>query len=170
MTEGEDEGLVKVLVDLPNHWATGAESMWAKPLGNDEYELRNSPFYAYGLNWGDVVKAVAPEPDLKPIVLDVVRSSGNRTLRIHFQKSIARPEQLKYLDDLAQLGLSYERAGQTLIALDIDKDSDYGAICDNLWALEEQGILEYETCEQRAEGRFDDGPSDDEDNSSEYAS
>jgi hypothetical protein len=144
--------------------------MWAKPLGNDEYELRNSPFYAYGLNWGDVVKAVAPEPHLKPIILDVVRASGNRTLRIYFQKGVTRPKQLKYLDELAQLGLSYERANGKLIALDIDHDSDFGAICDRLWVLEEQGVLEYETCEPRAEGRFDDGPEDEiSEDASEHA-
>ena len=41
-----DAGLVKIHVDLPNHWATGGESMWATPLGFDLYRIENVPFYA----------------------------------------------------------------------------------------------------------------------------
>src|SRR5689334_6035474 len=133
MSKERDEELVKVLIDLPNHWATGGESVWAKPLGNDEYEIRNTPFYAYGINWGDVV--VAPElgPDLKPIVRRVVRPSGNRTSRIFFSDGIDRELQTQYLEKIIDLGLSYERANGALIALDIHAGSDYGKICDQLW-------------------------------------
>jgi hypothetical protein len=161
MSEEVDEGLVKVFVDLPNHWATGGESMWAKPLGNDEYELRNTPFYAYGLNWGDIVLAISAEDRLKPEVREVVRQSGNRTLRLYFQNNLDRSTQVRFLEDISELGLSYERATEILIALDIPSESNYEAICNHLWALENDGILEYETCESRSEGSFDD--SDDPD-------
>lgn len=101
MSEEVDEGLVKVFVDLPNHWATGGESMWAKPLGNDEYELRNTPFYAYGLNWGDIVLAISAEERLKPEVREVVRQSGNRTLRLYFQNNLDRSTQVRFLEDIS---------------------------------------------------------------------
>jgi hypothetical protein len=163
MSEESEEGLVKVFVDLPNHWATGGESMWAKPLGNDEYELRNTPFYAYGLNWGDIVKAISPEPTFKPEVREVVRPSGSRTLRLYFKDDLDRPSQLQLLNEMKDFGLSYERATEILIALDIPSESDYDAIYDHLLALENKGILEYETCEPRIEGSFDDSDeSDDE--------
>ena len=35
----ENEELTKIVLDLPNHWAAGGESMWAKPLGENLYEL-----------------------------------------------------------------------------------------------------------------------------------
>jgi hypothetical protein len=169
MSEDDDEGLEKVLVALPNHWATGGESIWAKPLGKDEYELRNSPFYAYGLNWGDIVLAISAEPDLKPLVRKVVRPSGNRTLRVFFGDNLSRESQNEYLDGLKDLGLSYERATGHLVALDVEANGDYDAICDELWKLEKEGVLQYETCEARAEGRFDDGPEvDDEIEGHEY--
>ena len=168
MSEETEDELVKILIDLPNHWATGGESVWAKPLGNDEYEIRNTPFYAYGINFGDIVEATEPRLDLKPIVRKIVRPSGNRTLRIYFSDGIDRESQIEFLEQLAVLGLNYERATGALIALDIHAGSDYGKVCDRLWALEQQGVLEYETCEPRAEGRFDDGPADDEEVVSEY--
>jgi|SRR5215204_1087771 len=158
MSDEENQGLAKVFVHLPNHWATGGESVWAKGLGNDEYELRNTPFYAYGLNWGDVVLTITPDPEQIPQVQKVLRPSGNRTLRIFFAKDMNRESQVEQLDRLKAYGLSYERATETLIALDVDSNSDYDTICNELWNLEQLGILEYETCEPRAEGRFDDGP------------
>ncbi len=162
MSEESEEGLVKVFIDLPNHWAISGESIWAKPLENDEYEIRNTPFYAYGLNWGDIVKAVSLDPTLKPEVREVVRPSGNRTLRLYFKKNLDHRSQLQLLEEICKLGLSYERANEILIALDIPSESDYGAICDHLWALENDGVLEYETCEPRIEGSFDDSDQYDE--------
>lgn len=154
----ENDELEKIYVDLPNHWATGGESFWAKDLGNAEYELRNTPFYAYGLNWGDIVLAISSAPDRKPEIQKVIRPSGNRTLRVFFGDLVSRESQVEHLDGLHALGLSYERATKRLVALDVAPDSDYGEICNELWKLEQQGILEYETCEPRADGRFDDGP------------
>ena len=81
-----DENLTKVHVDLPNNPAMGGESMWAVDLGNDLYELRNVPFHAYDLNFGDVVRATADSPELKPEIRGVERRSGHRTLRVFFQK------------------------------------------------------------------------------------
>ena len=162
MSKENDEGLVKVFVDLPNHWATSGESMWAKPLGNDLYELRNTPFYAYGLNWGDIVRAEAREPDFKPEVLSLITPSGNRTLRVYFKDKLSRQVQNDYLHSLKNLGFSFERATDMLVALDIEAGADYQAICNKIWELEQEGILEYETCEPRVQGSFDDGPDENE--------
>ena len=70
------DNLTKVHIDLPNHWGTGGESMWARALAEDRYEIRNVPFYAYGLNFLDVVLANSDDPDLKPEVRRVVQASG----------------------------------------------------------------------------------------------
>src|SRR5262245_56299849 len=83
--EADAEGLTKVHIDLPNHWWFKGESLWARPLGDDLYEIHNVPFCAYDINCRDVVRATADGPDLKPEIREVVRRSGNRTLRIIFQ-------------------------------------------------------------------------------------
>ncbi|CAA9376832.1 MAG: hypothetical protein AVDCRST_MAG74-42 [uncultured Pyrinomonadaceae bacterium] len=160
MNESQEE-LEKVYVDLPNHWAVGGESMWAKSLGNNLFEICNAPFYAYGLNWGDVVRAESAESNLKPEVLEVVKPSGNKTLRIYFAEKADENSQTEYLKTLKQFKVSYERANDNLVALDIEPDADYDALCDKLWKLEQEGILEYETCESRVQNKFDDEPEED---------
>ena len=38
------------------------ETPWAKRLGDNLYELDNSPFYAYNVSWKDAIEAL-PAPD-----------------------------------------------------------------------------------------------------------
>lgn len=109
--------LVKVIVDLPNHWRTSGESMWARPLGDDLYELHNSPFSAYDLNYLDVVVAVSAEPHLKPQICRIERRSGHRTLRLIFKATTERPERDKILSKINDLGATYENADSTLYSL-----------------------------------------------------
>ncbi len=69
------ESFKKVHVDLPNHWAIGGESMWAEPLGNDLYKIENVPFYAYGLNYQDTVRATPESEDQIPEIRELVKKS-----------------------------------------------------------------------------------------------
>ena len=152
--------LVKVVVDLPHHWNTNGESMWARSLGNDLYELRNSPFSAYDLNYLDVVFAMSSEPGLKPQISRIERRSGHKTLRLIFMAATGRLERDKILVRINELGATYENANSTLYSLDIPPTENYQSLCDELWNLEESGSLEYETCEARVPGSFDAAPTD----------
>lgn len=134
--------------------------MWARPLGDDAYELQNVPFHAYDLNYLDVVEAVAASPDRKPSVIRVVRRSGHRTLRLVFKESTPDPDRVPLLESLKTLGASLEGADRKYFALDIEPAGDYAAVRTRLDEWTSQGILDYETCEARVEGSFDDKPSD----------
>lgn len=160
--DNEESSLTKVHIDLPNHWATGGESVWALPLGDDLYEIRNTPFYAYDINWGDVVRAHSDDPKLKPEVREVVKRSGNKTLRVIFNEEVNEEEQDSVLSSLQFPDLSWERATELLVAIDVHPEADYEAVRDKLLELEQKEILGYETCEARVSGSFDDAPSDDE--------
>ena len=74
------ENLRNIHVDLPNHPTACGESMWAVDLGDDLYELRNVPFLAYGLNYGDVVRATQDGPGLKPEIRSVEILGADGTL------------------------------------------------------------------------------------------
>src|SRR5689334_16998522 len=100
--------LVKVYVDLPNHWMYKGESMWARALGNDLYELDNSPFCAYGLNYKDVVFALADNPSQKPRILRIDRRGGHRTLRFRFPATVDRSDRDRFMEKLVGMGTSFE--------------------------------------------------------------
>jgi len=156
MSEGEN--LTKVHIDLPNHWATGGESMWAVELGGDIYEIRNVPFYAYDLNYGDVVRATPDTSDLIPEVREVLRRSGHNTLRLFFKKSVAESHSLELLATLRPLGVSYEGLNSFYFALDLGPETNIAKVRDILDTWEQQGLIEYETCEARVQGGFDAAP------------
>jgi hypothetical protein len=156
-----EEPLTKIYVDLPRHWATGGESMWALSLGGDLYEVRNTPFYAYNLNFLDVVRALPPSPDVKPHVLAIVRRSGHETLRVFFDETIQESRRVAILDDLARFGVSYEGCSPRYFALDVTPGSSVADLRAHLDQLEHQNLLSYETSEARIPGSFDDRPADD---------
>lgn len=155
-----EEGLEKIHIDLPNHWAIGGESMWAEPLGNDLYKIENVPFYAYGLNFHDIVRATSDSDELKPEIRELVKASGHRTFRVFFEKHLERIEQEEILNSMKDLTISYERANSIYFALDMQPEGDYQAVFDRLDELEQQNLLGFETCETRVEGSFDDAPED----------
>lgn len=154
----DEEKFTKVRVDLPNHWGAGGESMWARRIGDDLYELRNVPFFAYGLNFLDVVRATVDAPDLKPEIRAVVRKSGHRTLRVMFSDSLPEGRAVELLDSLSPLKVSWEGANSRHFALDLEPDADEGAVRGRLDAWEAGGLLHYETCEALRPGTFDRGP------------
>ena len=150
----DDPPLTKIVIDLPGHWATGGEGIWAKSLGEDLYQIDNIPFHAYGLNLADIVEAVEPSPELKPQVSKVVKPSGHRTLRIIFEKDLTEEEQIPYLKEMKEMGVGIERNNRVFLALDIPPEVDYQLVCDHLGKLEQENILGYETCEVRIPGTF----------------
>jgi hypothetical protein len=76
-----NDGLVKVTFDLPEKDGTFAtESLWAEPIGDDLYLLRNVPFYLRGFSEQDTVKAEEHEGRL--VVRSIVERGGHSTYRI----------------------------------------------------------------------------------------
>lgn len=144
--EGSDnEGLVKLYLDLPDDEGVGGESLWARPVGPDLYEIRNVPFHAYDLHFNDVVRASTIAPGEKPRIQEVVKRSGHRTLRVIFPDATPESRQAELLGELRPFGATYERATRLYVAIDVEPSGDYQAVCDRLWAWEKDGILEYET-------------------------
>jgi hypothetical protein len=155
-----DDDLTKLHIDLPNHWATSGESMWARSLGSNRFRIDNVPFYAYGLNYGDVVEAIPEAPELKPSVLRVLERSGHQTVRVFFEESVEEGERVRLLDSLRDLRVTYERCTPRYFALDLEAGTSLGHVRDRLDSWQVNGIANYETCEPRVLGSFDDKASD----------
>lgn len=150
--------LTKVHVDLPNHWATGGEALWVTDLGGNRFRIENVPFYAYDLNFHDVVEARTSDPDLKPSVLRVVERSGHRTMRVFLHEDVREETRLTRLRMLNQLHASFERCSQRYFALDLEPEANAKIVEQRLQEWVAEGIAEYETCEPRVPGSFDDVP------------
>ncbi|MBI3862943.1 MAG: DUF4265 domain-containing protein [Planctomycetia bacterium] len=135
---------MKVFVELRDA-AFGSESFWAKPLGNDLYELRNSPWYAFDLHFYDVVRAMPDKQGEKPRIIEVVHRSGHKTLRVLFSADVNEEGRLEMLRSLHEWRAFHENCNDRLYAVDVEPDGDYGAVCDQLTAWEQAGRLVYET-------------------------
>lgn len=153
---------VKVHIALPHHWAADGESLWATPLGANRYRIENVPFFAYDLNYHDVVEAVASSPELKPSVLRVVERSGHHTIRVFF-KAEAGERSAELLAELKAYGADYERSTMRHVALDLTPDADIAQVRSILDTWLATGVAEYETCEARVAGSFGGDPSEVED-------
>lgn len=154
----KEESLEKIHIDLPNHWAIGGESLWATPIGNDLYKIENIPFYAYGLNFHDVVRATPDSEEFIPEIREVVKVSGHKTFRVFFKKHIDRVQQEKILDTLSEFTISYERCNKIYFSLDMQPSGDYQKVFDRLDELEKENVLGFETCQERISGSFDAAP------------
>jgi hypothetical protein len=114
----ETDGLVKVIFDLPEpDMGTSGEGMWAAPVGENLYELRNSPWHARSVNWLDIVEAVPENENEWPKFVRVHRRSGHRTIHVYIlDRGLGRKQEI--LDECNRLGSTYEESHGRLYALD----------------------------------------------------
>ena len=95
---------MKVLFQVEDH----VETLWAEEIAPGQYQLDNSPFWAYGVSWRDVVAGELEAPGTVRFTR-VLEKSGHRTLRLILNPPADKaPESQALLDGLVALGASYE--------------------------------------------------------------
>ena len=89
------------------------EFPWADKIGDNKYQLKNFPFYAYGVSYDDIVEArIKFDDDPYPYMTKVLEKSGHRTLRIMLDETIKESERSRQiLDDLEAMDCGYEGMG-----------------------------------------------------------
>lgn len=92
------------------------ETLWATPIDSGFYRLENSPFFAYGVSFGDIVEAV-PEEDGFLFFARVIERSAHRTVRVLIVPDSDYAD--TFYNCISELGCSYEGASSKLIAIDI---------------------------------------------------
>jgi Domain of unknown function (DUF4265) len=114
----------KILFRLPAEDGTAqVETLWATALGNDEYKLDNSPFYAYSVSWEDTVYAPIDPSEGRPTFMHIVKKSGHRTIRIKFDPPVQDGNKSdQVLQGLVALGCSYEGANRSYMSIDIPQE------------------------------------------------
>jgi hypothetical protein len=141
------EEFVKVVVDLPEpDFGVSGEGMWAVSLGDDVYEIRNSPWHARNINWGDWVKAVAPSADKWPVFKSIVKRSGHRTIHVFLlEEGLGRKQEI--LAEVNKLGASYENSDGKMYAVDCPPEMDVIPLTKYFDELEAEEVLDYRTNE-----------------------
>ncbi|GAB4366118.1 MAG: hypothetical protein Kow00114_23830 [Kiloniellaceae bacterium] len=129
MTEVESD-MVKIEIRITDaEGDTEVETLWATPMGKDLYRLENSPWFAYGVSYLDIVQARA-EGDGFPVFNTVVEKSGNRTVRIILDPPAEEANaSAEILDALVTMGATYEGANPSYMAVNIEPHVDFAAIC-----------------------------------------
>ncbi len=143
-------GYVRVLVPLDHdHGAAGEEWLWAEPLGSDRYRVESSPFFAYGISHGDVV--LATEGAAARQLSAVERKSGHRTLRIALDDpwTVEHGDVQRFLDDLLEMGCTYEALPPKIVALDVPPEVDVVAAVERLHTQVRDGVLVWEWADPR---------------------
>ena len=120
----------KVLFRVPYEDGTASvETLWATNLGDDKYRLENSPFWAYGVSWEDIVLAPFSEIEGHPTFQTIVAKSGNRTIRVVFDPPIENGYQSnQMLQGLVALGCSYEGANDMYVSVNIPPNVEIDSV------------------------------------------
>lgn len=147
----EEESLEKIWAGQRIDGEVHGEAMWAKPLGDGLYELRNSPFLLYGLNFLDVVRC-GTAAGRKPFVLSLARRAGHRTMRIWFTDDCTAEQRAAIMDAFAAAGAFYEGFSPRLLMYDITPETDASALYDLVRREEQLGRV---NCEDVSEERVD---------------
>ena len=99
------------------------ETLWAFDLGGGHYRLDNTPWYAYGISWQDVVEARL-DPDGQLQLVKVVSKSGNRTVRITAEE----PFKDEWLEKIVSFGASFEGANRRYVGINIPQELNLDVI------------------------------------------
>jgi hypothetical protein len=118
------------------------ESVWAEPLGDNRYRLRNVPFLVFGFSEQDVVTVREAEGRLA--VSGVADRGGHSTYRLVLPEDATEDKFLSNWIPLGNLGCSYERATRRFIAVDVPPQSDIHAVYQALENGEERKAWEFE--------------------------
>src|SRR5689334_24038855 len=100
-----DERLERIFNALPYGIDEG---IWAKPLGEGEYEVRSIPLLTPNLNFKDVVQIRADySVDGRHYIGEVVHRSGHKAYGIDFE-GVNESQRHEILDKLAAMQVRYE--------------------------------------------------------------
>lgn len=122
-----------------------AENMHAEPVLDDTFRLANSPFYFYGISFGDQFAVKVDEGRL--FFSEVTARGGHSTYRVKLTPGKLDSHFLESWEPLQALGCTFEGAGadeRRLYAIDIPPGTDVHAVYRLLEADEEAGNWEFE--------------------------
>ena len=139
--------LTRVLLQVePTDWhSVGSETLWATPLGHNQYRLENSPFYARGYSYLDVVLTDKGDEQAVPVVRQALRKSGHSTYAIWVQSGIESNGQFaEFWQPLEDIGCSFEGVRGQLLSVDVPATTDVSTAFRLMQAAEDRGVWSFQ--------------------------
>lgn len=130
---------------LPVHMGGGFENLHAVFGGGNSYVLDSSPFYVFGVSFGDAVEVVRDGNRL--VFARVLARGGHSTYRVKLPSQKQHDHFLRHWARLESLGCSFEGSNsreRLLYAIDVPPESDVTAIYSILSEHEDAGDWEFE--------------------------
>ncbi|XXF78238.1 DUF4265 domain-containing protein [Myxococcaceae bacterium GXIMD 01537] len=129
------DGWVKVTFPLEEGAWHGAatERLWAEPVSEDRYQLRNSPFYAFGVSTEDVVFAQMRDGMLT--FSGVAQPGGHSTYRLIKNPGASGQLFSECWEPLRARGCTFEEGPGRLLSVDVVPEANIHEI----YGLLEQG-------------------------------
>ncbi|MEM6732027.1 MAG: DUF4265 domain-containing protein [Myxococcota bacterium] len=137
-----NQGLVKVKFELePDAWhRSTTETMWATEVTDGRFRLENSPFYAFGVSYRDIVTAKQNGSTLA--FQKAVIRGGHSTYRI-IRTSDDDVAFASFWGPIQELGCTYEEGDQVL-AVDVPPKTDIYKVYELLAAGEKAEVWGFE--------------------------
>jgi len=134
--------LVKVVFDLESESWHGfqTESVWAEQISDDRCRIRNTPFYAKGISFEDIVFVKNARGKL--VFCSVSIYGGHSTYRVLLTEEVPKGVFLKYWSPLEELGCTYESSENPyqILAVDVPPHADIYRVYSLLEEGEKDGI------------------------------
>jgi hypothetical protein len=128
--------------------------MWAQKVSDNRYRLRNSPYFARGVSFEDVVFAEL-DPQEELIFTGVSLRSGHSTYRIILKVELDSLQFREHWAPLEKDGCTFEGAREKLLAVDVPPRADIYGVYALLQRGENAGAWEFEEghCGQPLHGK-----------------
>jgi len=129
-----------------NEWhGHDSESVWGEYVGGNKYKIKNSPFFAKGVSFEDIVST--SEQNKKLIFDKVIISAGHSTYRLLVKEVNVPSPFYSYWKPIENLGCSYEENAEMALrmyAIDVPASVNIHELYKLLEIGETQGIWDFE--------------------------
>lgn len=158
MTDAAARAKVLIRVEPADWHSVGSETLWATQMGPDTYRLENSPFYAKGFSYLDIV---LPEFDPEvgfPVVQRVLQSSGRSTYAVWTVDGVdSNGGFARFWQPIEELGCTFEGACSKLLSVDVPASTDVAEAFRLLQKGEDAGVwyFQEQNCAHASVSRVD---------------
>jgi hypothetical protein len=121
------------------------ETVWAKKVSDNQYEIRNIPFDAYGVSWGDIV-SVKSAPDGLLMYDKILEHRGHSTFRFKVFEDKGSVYTTALIKKINNLGCGTETSGviDNFAAIDVPPEVRPETVGDLLAEEARQEKLDFE--------------------------